>query len=143
MMAARPGTLAEGVRQMHHEAAGLLGIHVVQQVDVPRLLLDALAGDEIAMMLLNQVNDCTQRIQAAPAERRTQCGCCGSDLQGSKYAVVIATPEIPEPSTGLAMAICTRCGTTRGAIRAAAIRALRLLWPDVRPVSIHDKAGRA
>lgn len=143
MKRSHPATLAEGVRQMHVEAAGLLGVNIVRQADVPRLLLDSLTGDEAATMLLQQVSDCIQRIQEAPADRRTQCGCCGSDLHSSKFSIVIASPEIPDPSAGLAMAICFRCGTTVGAIRAAAIRALKLLWPDLRPVTITHTGGNA
>ena len=140
----KPATLAGAIQQFHEEAAGVLGITIVRRQDAARLALDALAGDDTALTLLRQVNDCLQRIDAAPAGNRTQCGCCGSDLAAGRFAIVIASPEISDPSAGLGLAICSRCGVTAGAIKAAAVRALRLIWPGLRPVTVtHPAGGRA
>ncbi len=140
----KPATWAEAVRQVHEEAAGVLSVVIVRQCDAVHLALDALSGDDTAAALLLQVNDCIQRIEGASARNRTQCGCCGANLASGRYAVVIASPDVSDPSAGLGMAICRRCGPTVGAIKAAAMSALRLIWPDLRPVQVtHPEGGRA
>lgn len=140
----KPATWAEAVRQVHDEAAGMLSVVIVRQCDAVHLALDALSGDDTAVALLLQVKDCIQRIEGASACNRTQCGCCGADLASGRYALAIATPDISDPSAGLGMAICRRCGVTVGAIKAAALSALRLIWPDLRPVQVtHPEGSRA
>lgn len=120
---------AAGIRRVHHDAWGVL--------------LAALAGDADALQLAMQVNDILRRIQDAPAHDPMQCACCGAALRGGRFAVVVASPEAnPGATPALAMAICTRCGPTLGAINAAAQRALRFLWPDLQPIT-HHKGGRA
>ena len=143
-MTARPVTWADAIRQVHDEAAGVLSIVIVRQQDVMHLALDALAGDDASVTLLRQVNDCLSRIGAAPAQSRTQCGCCGSDLAAGRFAIVIASPDTSDFTAGLGMAICRRCGSTVGAIKAAACQALRAIWPGLRPGTVtHPAGGRA
>lgn len=139
----KPTTWGEAVRQVHDEAAGLLSIVIVRQEDAAHLVVDALAGDDAAATLLNQVNDCLHRIQAAPTRNRTQCGCCSADLRAGHFAIVIASPDTNDPSAGLGLAICRRCGTSLGAIKAAALTALRCIWPDLRSITITHPGGRA
>ena len=115
-MSARPGTLAQAVQTLQAEAGGLLSLHVIRQDDGPRLSGGALSGDREAAQLMLQVSDLLQRISDAPASSPMQCGCCGGDLQAGRFALAIATPDIRDPSAGLGMAICRRCGTSLGAI---------------------------
>jgi len=143
-MSARPGALAQAVQALQAEAGGLLSLHVIRQDDGPRLIGGALSGDREAAQLMLQVSDLLQRISDAPASSPMQCGCCGGDLQAGRFALAIATPDIRDPSAGLGMAICRRCGTSLGAIKAAALTALRCLWPDSRFVTpTHSDGGRA
>ncbi len=143
-MSARPGTLAQAVQALQAEAGGLLSLHVIRQGDGPRLIVGALSGNREAAQVMLQVSDMLQRIGNAPASSPMQCGCCGSNLQAGRFALAIATPDILDPSAGLGMAICRRCGTSLGAIKAAALTALRCIWPDGRFVDItHPDGGRA
>lgn len=142
-MKAEPSPLAEGIARVHDEAAGVLSVHVVRVSDAPGLICAAVSGNERAAQLVVQVNDLLHRIGAAPANSPMQCGCCGSDLRPGRFAFAIATPDIADPSAGLGMAICRRCGTSLGAITAAAVRALQLIWPNARPVTIHGATGHA
>jgi len=143
-MSARPGTLADAVARVQQQAGGLLALHVVRQDEAARLIVGAVSGDREAAQLLVAVNDLLHRIGAAPASSPMQCGCCGSDLQAGRFALAIATPDISDPSAGLGMAICRRCGITLGAIKAAALTALRCIWPDGRFVTpTHPSGGRA
>lgn len=142
-MSAPDPAWAAGIRRVHHDARGVLALDVVQRMDLPGVLLAALAGDADALQLARQVNDTLRRIQDAPAHDPMQCACCGAPLRDGRFAVVIAAPEgNPDARAALAMAICHRCGTTPGAITAAAQRALRCIWPDLRPAT-HTKGGRA
>jgi len=136
-------TWAEGVTALHDEAAGMLTLDVILQRNVPRLIAAALDGCEDTARLLTALNSALQQIGTAPASRPAQCGCCGTALQAGKFAIVIARPNTCDPVHGLGTAICTRCGPTRGAVKAAAVRAVKLIWPNARPISIHGTAGRA
>jgi hypothetical protein len=143
-MSARLDILAQAVQALQAEAGGLLSLHVIRRDDASRLIAGALSGDRGAAQLLVAVNDLLQRIGAAPASTPMQCGCCGGDLQAGRFALAIATPDISDPSAGLGMAICRRCGTSLGAIKAAALTALRCIWPDGRFVTpTHSDGGRA
>lgn len=143
-MSAYPGTLNDAVSRVQAEAGGLLALHIVRIQDVPNLLGGALSGHADAAHLLTAVNDLLHRIGQAPASRPMQCACCGSDLQPGRFALAIATPDIADPSAGLGMAICRRCGTTLGAIKAAALKALRGFWPDGRFIEVtHPDGDRA
>lgn len=136
-------TLAEGIGRIHDESRGMMNLHVIRREDAPRLLLAALAGDKEAGHLLHQVSQSIAQIEAAPARAPVQCGCCGSNLTNGRFSFAIATPDIADPSAGLGMAICWRCGTSLGVVRAAAVRALRLIWPNCRAVTVHPEGGRA
>lgn len=134
---------AASIRRVHHDARGVLALDVVQRADMPDVLIAALAGDADALQLARQVNDTLRRIQDAPVHDPMQCACCCAPLRGGKFAVVVASPEAnPDARAALALAICTRCGPTPGARNAAAQRALRCIWPDLRPVT-HPNGGRA
>ncbi len=136
-------TLAEGITAIHDEAAGMLTLDVILQRDVPRLIAAALDGCEDTARLLTALNSALQQIGTAPASSPAQCGCCGTALQAGKFAIVIARPDTCDPVHGMGLAVCRRCGPTSGAIKAAAVRALKLIWPNARPVSIHSAAGHA
>lgn len=142
-MKASPSPLAEGIARIHSEAAGVLSVHVVRMSDAPGLIYAAVSGNQEAAQVVVQVNDLLLRIDAAPAHSPMQCGCCGSNLKPGRFALAITTPDIADPSAGLGMAICRRCGISVGAITAAAVRALQLIWPGGRVISVHGTAGRA
>lgn len=143
-MSVRPSTLAQAVQAIQDEAGGLLSLHVICREDGPRLIAGALSGNWKATQLLVQVTDLLHRIDAAPASSPMQCGCCGSNLHSGRFALVIATSDISDPSAGLGLAICRRCGTSQGAIKGAALTALRCIWPDGRYVDVtHPDGGRA
>ncbi len=142
-MTAHPATLVQAVQALQAEAGGLLSLHVIRQDDGPRLIAGALSGNHEAAQVMLQVSDLLQRISDAPASSSMQCGCCGSNLQAGQFAIAIATPNILDPSAGLGMAICRHCGTSLGAIKAAALTALRCIWPDLRSITITHPGGRA
>ncbi len=135
--------LQEGVRQVHAEAGGALTLQVIQRADLPGLALDALAGSDEAAQLLRQVLDTSAAIEAAPRRRPMLCAQCPRGLRGGQYAVVVAKPACDAPSTGLALAVCYRCGPDFAAIQAAAHAGLRRIWPDLREVTITHPGGRA
>ena len=136
-------TWAENIQVLHHEAGGMLTLDVLLCSDMPRLTVAALAGCQDTSRLLIALGSALRQIGAAPASSPPLCGCCGAALRPGKFAIVIARPDTCDPVNGMATAICTRCGMTRGAVKAAAIRAVKLLWPDARPVTIHGTAGHA
>ena len=136
--------LQEGVRQVSDEAAGVLSLQVIQRGDMPALISDALSGSGEAMDLLRLVRETMAGIQAAPRRKPMLCGCCPKALRDGRFSVVLAKPDRADASQGVAMMICARCGQNRGAIQAAALVALRRIWPDCRPITItHPGGGRA
>ncbi len=136
--------LRDGIRQVHVEAGGLLELQVVQRADMSALILDALAGSDEAAQLLRLTQDTLAKIKAAPRREPMLCGACPRALQGGRFAIIIAKPSCDDPTQGIAMAICTRCGPNLPGIQAAARTALQRIWPDLRPVVVtHPKGGRA
>ena len=135
---------ADNILRLHDAAAGLLSLDVVRRSDAPGLMLAAVAGDADAARLLLDVNDFLERIQSAQASDPMQCGCCGKPLRQGRYSLVVARPTQGGTERGLGMAICYRCGTTLGGIKAAAITSLRLIWPEARSIEITcPDGGRA
>jgi len=136
--------LQEGVQRVSDEAGGMLTLQVIRRADMPTLMLDALAGSDEAVQLLRLVRETVAGIRAAPRWRPMLCGCCPQALRGGRYALVLAKPARDDATQGIALAICSRCGPTYGAIQAAAAVALRRIWPDLRPITItHPKGGQA
>jgi len=143
-MTAHSATLAQAVQAIQEEAGGLLSLHVIRQCDGPCLIAGALSGNQEAAQVMLQVTDLLHRISNAPVSSPMQCGCCGGNLQAGRFALAIATPDIMNPAAGLGMAICRRCGTSLGSIKAAALTALRCIWPDGRFVDVTlPDGGRA
>ena len=139
-----PGAWAAAIHSLHDEAAGLLVLDVVRRCDAPDLVLAAAAGDDYAARLLVAVNDALRNIEKAPTGAPMQCAACAAPLRLGRFALCIARPATADPMQGLGMAICHRCGTTRGGIHAAASASLRLIWPDARPITVtHPDGGRA
>ncbi len=137
-------SLQKGVQRVSDEAGGLLTLQVVQQADMPALVLDALAGSDEAAKLLRLTRDTLAGIQAAPRKKPMLCGSCPRTLRGGRFSVIIASPACDDPAQGIAMAICPKCGPNHDAIQAAVAVALGRIWPDIRPVTVtHPDGGRA
>lgn len=148
MQAAEPMTReawAASMRRLHEEAAGVVGVTILQPRDMPELMAAALAGDPMAVGLLRTATDTINRIEAAPRRRPMLCGSCPRPLKVKKgLSIVVATPDKDAPEQCLALAICTRCGTTVEEVQEKAVVALRRIWPDTRQVTItHPEGGRA
>ena len=135
--------LQDGVQRVNDEAGGLLTMLVVRPTDLPGLVLDALGGSDAAAQLLRQALDTTAAIEAAPRRRPMLCARCPRGLRGRQYAIVVVHPACDAPSTGLALAVCPKCGPDLAAIRVAAHVALQRVWPDLRPVVVTHPGGQA
>lgn len=134
--------LQEGVQRVNDEAGGVLSLQVIQRGDMPALISDALAGSGEAMELLRLVRETMDGIQAAPRRKPMLCGCCPKALRNGRFSVVLAKPDRADASQGIAMMICAKCGPSYGAIQAAALVALRRIWPNCRPIAItHPQGG--
>ncbi len=136
--------LQEGVHRVNDEAGGLLTVQVIQQHDIPAMIVDALCGNAEAAQLLRLTNQAIANIHGAPRRKPMLCGCCPRALRGGRYAIIIARPACDGATEGLSLAICRRCGPDFGAIQAKATAALARIWPNVRPVTVtHPEGGRA
>ncbi len=143
-MTAAPEDWAASMRRIGEEAAGMVTLDVVRRCEMPDLLAEALAGDAEAAWLLRTVRHCLPLIRNAPAQAPMECACCCKPLRDSRFAIGVVRPGTANPAHGLTLAICLRCGPTVGAIQAAAGKALRQLWPDLRLVTVtHPEGGRA
>jgi len=136
--------LQEGIERVSDEASGLLTLQVIQRADMPALVLDALAGSNEAVQLLRLTRDTLANIQAAPRRKPMLCGTCPRALRDGQFSVIIARPACDDPTQGLALAICTKCGPDYATVTAKATIALSRIWPDVRPVEVtHPEGGQA
>lgn len=136
--------LRNGIQRVSDEAGGLLELQVVQHAYLPALIGDALGGSTEALQLLRLVNDVAGSIQSAPRRKPMLCGSCPRGLHGAAFSVIVARPACDNPSEGLALAICPKCGPTHDAIQAAATVALGRIWPNIWPVTVtHSSGGRA
>lgn len=136
--------LNEGIQRLQDEGRGLLTLSIVQPADFPHVVADAVAGDADASLLLQQVIKVMDSIRSAPRKRTSLCGACPQPLRlDVGFAIVVATPACDDPSAGLALAICTRCGSDRATIQDKATLALSRFWPDLRPITITGPGGRA
>lgn len=139
----RTETWEEGIRRFSEESAGAFFVHVVERGDLPGLLADALAGDADAERLAGLVQGTLERIAAAPRHKPMLCACCPCAVKGGPFAVVVAMPARDDATRGVALAVCGSCASGRDAVQAAALAALRKLWPDLRPIDINAAEGRA
>lgn len=136
--------LQEGVQRVNDEAGGVLSLQVIQRGDMPALISDALSGSGEAMELLRLVRETMDGIQAAPRRKSMLYGACPKPLRNGRFSLILAKPACDDPTQGIAMAICSRCGPNRGAIEAAALVALRRIWPDARPIAVtHPESSQA
>ena len=135
---------AAEMKAVQSEAGGLMSLHVIRPEDTHALLLRIIQGDPEAEQISGALWDTLKRIKGAPRHTPMLCASCPRPVRRDNFAVVLATPEVANPERCLGLAICSRCATTPDAIRDKAVQALRRIWPDARPVTIHPtQAGRA
>ena len=134
-----------GVRSVHAEAAGLMSLHVIRQIDAAPLLEQALHGDTEAVWLSIALHEALDLINKAAQRKPMLCGCCPRFLRSGNFSVVIAAPERADPTKCITLGICRKCATEPDAIRIKALQAFRKIWPDARPITINTghKAGQA
>ena len=136
--------LQDGIRQVSDEGGGLLTVQVIQQRDIPLLVLEMLGGSADAAQVLRLVNDAARHIQTAPRRKPALCGSCDRTLLGTRFSIILVRPACDDPSQGLALGICPVCGPDFDAIQAKATAALDRIWPGVRGVTVtHGSGGRA
>lgn len=135
-------TFRTGMRAMAAEVRGAIKITTVRPEDFAAMLLDGACGDLRHVDLLRQVAEAVGRVKRAPPNELMLCAACPEPLTGG-FAVVIAHAARITPKNGLAMGVCTRCGTDLESIEAAALKGLREIWPDLKPLPIHSQAGHA
>ncbi len=140
-MTAAPENWTASVRHVQDEAAGAVALTVVMVTDMPVLRSLAEAGDPQACQIVQAVQQSLVGIVRAPRGQRRECAACARPLKGGKFNFAIAIPHRDDPSAGLALAICTRCATTRAAVQEKAMAALAPIWRNLRPVAVTHPAG--
>ena len=136
--------LAEGLARFQSEAGGMMELIVVRPGDAVDILADAMAGDCRAVCIMQAVEQAANAIRGAPRRLPMLCAACPRPLRHGRYAFGVALPASDNPTHGLALAVCTRCATTRGDVQTKATAALRRVFPDLRPITLtHAEGGRA
>ncbi len=133
------------VEAFRRQTGGLIEIGLVMPGMLPNIRAAAAAGDDRALMLQQSANAVRRQVAAAPRKRPVLCSCCPQPLASARYAVCVAIPGGQHrPSHGITFGVCRRCGDTEPAVHSAAIKALQILWPETRPITItHPFGGRA
>ena len=141
--AATDPSLAAGIKAIHREAQGVLGLDIIRREDMPDVIGAAVAGDARALMLFRAVCTTLERIKAAPTADPLLCASCPKALNDGNFAVVVASPTDGHPAHGLALCVCTGCATSVPDITTKAAALLRSVWPDLRSVTIGGATGHA
>lgn len=132
------------VRRIQDEAAGAITLTVVMLEDMPALRSLAGDGDPQARQIVHLVYQSLLGIVRAPPDQHRECAACGRPLRRGRFNFAVALPHRDDPSTGLALAICTACANTPDAVQEKATEALAPIWRDLRPVAVtHPVGGRA
>lgn len=140
--AAERKTFRAGVKAMAAEVRGAIKITTVRPEDFATMVLDSACGQSQHVGLIRHVSDVISRVSRASATEPMLCAACPAPLTGG-FAVVIAEAARITPKNGLALGVCTACGTDLETIEAAALKGLRAIWPDLKPLPIHSEAGHA
>ncbi len=128
---------------LHREAAGIIRLHLIPPSLGRRIFEAAAHGDGHAFALACGLAKSLGRIRTAPSDQRMLCMCCPTELcTDHALTLILATGHVDQPSIGMGAALCTRCGS-RPDRHERVTDALRKVWPDLRPVTIHTEAGHA
>jgi hypothetical protein len=139
-----PSVAVANFEAVHREAAGLLTLNVIRPERFLGLVLASMSGDAEAARLVQSAVDTVARIERAPRREPKLCGCCPRILRKSKFVICVAYPAVDSPETGIAFALCERCSGDDAVVRDNASKALRAVWPDLRPITVtHGEGGRA
>lgn len=141
--ARRADPWADEITQVHEESCGLMRLLILWPHEALELFASAMAGNAESVRLVRVVADTLRRIAAAPPGGPLECGCCGRPLCGGEI-ICAAIPNRPDPTAGLAFALCQVCTRDADAVQGKAIEALRYLWPDGRLIEVtHPQGGVA
>ncbi len=142
-----PNPFITAVRTIRAESGGLLDLMVVRPADLAFVVAEATARDPDAVMVLAALDNAVQRISAAPRRSPMRCVACLRPLLArTHYSFCVVLPSRANPTSSLAIAVCSKCAVTPEEITAKAVTALRKVWPDLssRPVQItHPDGGQA
>ncbi len=129
------------VRELHCDAAGAIELQIIRPREASALAELAGAGNERARIFLNAGTDLVRQIAAMPTDHPAQCAACARRIRKMRFSAAVVLPYRADASCSMGFAICWRCGTEIPQIRAAAIGALRSLWPAAREIRLTNEAG--
>jgi hypothetical protein len=134
----------KSIHQLHAEAAGVIEAVVIRPSDTEGLFADIIAGDPEAHRLGAAINAALSRVNEWPKRQRLLCATCQKRVQGDGFAFVVVSALRDDAARSLTLAICTGCAIEPEDIKARANVALRVIWPDHRPMVVtHPGGGRA
>jgi hypothetical protein len=127
------------------EAGGLLTVHVISRDELPSLLRATMSGNARAAQLVRAVLASIDNVESAPKRSPMPCGACQRPVKHrSAYCVGVVLPDVDLPCRAVGFALCRHCCGTSAAADMAAIRAVRDVFPNARPIVItHRHGGRA
>jgi hypothetical protein len=134
-------TFIENIHQLHAEAAGVIEAVVIRPSDTEGLMADIVAGDPEARRLGAAISAAVDRVGKGPKRQRLICASCQRRVQGDGFAFVVVSALRDDAARSLTLAICTGCAIEPEDIKARANVALRVIWPDHRPMVITDHVG--
>ncbi len=136
--------LAEGLSGPRSEAGDVVELIVLRPADASAVLADAMAGDARAYGIITALRDVIALVERAPSHEPKVCVICSQPLRCKGFAVGLVMPTSENPGHVLGLGVCRRCARSRGDVTAKLMKAVRDVWPDVRPVTItHSTGGRA
>lgn len=144
-MSTTKSELKRAVQQVAVEGGGLVAFDAVRSRDIPLLVAKLFAGSQEARTLLQAVEHALGKIKHVPQHRPMLCAACPQPVRdGDKFAVVVLRGAAEDACQAITMVVCRRCGSTPGAIKAAAAVGVRRFFPDARAIEpTHQTRGRA
>jgi hypothetical protein len=136
--------LAEGISTISAEASGVMNLAIVRPIDAVMYLAEAIAGSADAARVFRSVTQAQAGIKKAERRKPMLCASCPRALRKNAYTFAVTLPRCDDPTQALTMAVCHHCGTDLEVTTAKALGALRLIWPNLRPIVVtHADGGHA
>jgi hypothetical protein len=127
--------LQECIRQLHHEAAGVLNIYSFTPEQSEDLLAAALlGGDATALRLMAPVVNTVAQICGASPDEPWLCMCCPSPAR-RWGTIVLVLPHCGDPTQAIGSGLCARCAALPSARLSELIQdAVRRIWPHATTI---------
>jgi hypothetical protein len=137
-------TIAEGISTIHRLAAGVVLMNLVPIRDLARLQVAAETGDEQAIAAIRAIgHSIGNQVAGVAVGRPPPCFVSARPMMTyHDTAFCVIVPHAPGSVHTLTGVVCQNC-TRLPDLKARAVTAMRLIWPNARKIEILNALGHA